>query len=135
MLPAAAAALFRRQPDVRDHHLLAFEARERDVDAADRHLATGAILDLAADGRAVGAVSQAQQREQHQLLEFSENGGVVVFDMYHSFKYMTSKSSIFALPPNARARIIVASTLHRASFLRPARAQRKELLNGLRIFR
>ena len=30
----------------------------------------------------------AEVREQHQLLEFSEDRRVVVFDMYHLVKYM-----------------------------------------------
>jgi len=88
VLAAAAAAFFRGQSDIRHHHLLAFEACERDVDAADRDFTVSAILDLAADGRAVRAVAEAEQREQHQLLEFSEDGRIVVFNMYHLIKYM-----------------------------------------------
>src|SRR5687767_6993027 len=79
---AAAAALLRRQADVRDHHLLALEPRQRHVDAADRHFALGAILDLAADGGAVRTVPEPQQGEQDQLLELSQHRGVVVLDVY-----------------------------------------------------
>ena len=50
--PPPAAAVRRRQPDVRADHLLFFQPLERHVDRADGDIALRLLLDLAPDGGA-----------------------------------------------------------------------------------
>ena len=49
-------------------------------------------MDVAADRRPPRAVAQAQQREQHQLLELADERRVVVLNMFHYVKYIDQKS-------------------------------------------
>src|SRR3954468_12161234 len=78
MAAAAAAALRRRHTDVGRDHLLLFEPAERHVDRADRGVAPGALDDFTADRRAVGAVPQPHQRQQHEMLEFADDRRVII---------------------------------------------------------
>lgn len=72
VLAAAAATLWRGLADVRDDQALVFKSPEGDVDRADREVAPGACLDLPANGRAVRADTQPEERQNDELLEFTE---------------------------------------------------------------
>src|SRR5690606_18770583 len=71
---APLAAAFRER---RAHQPLRLEARERDVDRRDRHLAARALLQLPLDRRAVRVVAQPQHGQHDDLLELTQSGCLV----------------------------------------------------------
>ena len=86
----AAAGWYGKQFDGEDKvHPLLFEARERHVHRADADLTSRALLDVAADRGAVGAVAETQQRHQHELFELADHRREVVSSMFHIVKYIS----------------------------------------------
>src|SRR5207253_4105250 len=90
VLPAAAAAVRRGNPDVRRNHFFLLEPPECHVYRAGRCVAPSPRLDLAADRRAVRAVTQPNQREQHEVLELADDRPVIIpwINLSHISKYI-----------------------------------------------
>jgi hypothetical protein len=89
MLSPPATSLRDGFADAREHEALGLEPTERDVHGADRQGAPGPALDLTANRGAVGAGAQAQERQQHELLEVAEHGvGFGTAHMYDIVKYI-----------------------------------------------
>ena len=99
----------------------------------DRHVALGAVADFATDIGAVGAVAEAQQRQQHELLELSEHGRVVVFYMYHSVKYIEAKLPNLVLPRRRGASIMNSLKFASLSSFVPHGLFRERTTDGFRI--
>ena len=69
VLPAAAAALPRGGADVGADHAFRLEAIQRDVHRARRDVASGPRDDFTMNRGAERAVPEAQQSDEHELLE------------------------------------------------------------------
>ena len=101
MLATAAAALAGRLADARSHQPLLLKAVERRVDGADGKPAVRAKLDIAADRRPVGDGTEADQREENELLELAEryHAGDQIF---HIVEHMSIRLTCPSSSPSIR---------------------------------
>src|SRR4029079_11329797 len=96
VLAGATGASWRWRADASEDEATIRQTAERRVDGSRGHDATGAFLDMRADGAAVRLVAQRGHREENQLFEFAEMPHVVCSDLgfnHYVVKYVNRRDS------------------------------------------
>ena len=94
ILPRAAGASRYGRADAPHDQSPVRQPAERRVDGAGRDEAAASLLDMSADGSAVGVVAKRGHRKEDQLLEFAEVAHVCVLPMHLTTMWFNRSTSI-----------------------------------------